>query len=96
MGKRRETSRDSEETSLDHKGFSLDAVSFRKLSGTAKFKDDSSQNFSYNSEGHGGWKWRTNGEAERENCGGHKDFGVREVFQKQSPSEVKASIPSCR
>lgn len=96
MGRRKGTSRDSEETSSDHKGFSLDAVSFRKLSGTATFKDDSSQNSSQNSEGHGGWRRRTNGETERENCGEHKDFGIREVFQKQSPSEAKASTPSCR
>lgn len=32
------TSRDSEETSLDHKRFSIDAVSSRKSSGTTKSK----------------------------------------------------------
>lgn len=39
-GKVQKTSRDSKETILDHKRFSIDAVSSRKSSGTTKSKNN--------------------------------------------------------
>lgn len=80
---------------MDHKGFSLDAVSSRKLSGIAKLKTARlripHRTLKAMGDGGGGQTGK-----QKERTMGDTDVGVREVFQKQSPSEAKASTLSCR
>lgn len=71
------TSRDREETSFHQKGFSFDAVSSRKPSGTTKSNDGLPHIPSWNSQGpmgDGGGR-QSGKQIERENCGDTKTLG---------------------
>lgn len=59
-GKRKKTSGNREEACLDHNGFSLDATSSRKSSGTTKSKGDLSQNPWDSPQDSEGWRKEEN------------------------------------